>query len=210
MNESSSRDAERLIPVTSLQEFFRDSIDAALQANQVRVDHHTAHYVVNLLTVFARSEEFYEATDDGPALRPLALMLADVVDAPSDEERNAGLRRVGDVSLFLAGFFAEGVRQSAVGLGYYVNMGGGAYQSLSAAVGRSVRGRVLGRIFAELGEKFADMVDVLNEVRDSARTRSDADALRLYELWVQTGSRRASRLLRSAGVIPIETARRTH
>ena len=46
--------ADALVPVTSLQEFFRDCVDAAMAANHVVVERDTSHYVVQLLTLFAR------------------------------------------------------------------------------------------------------------------------------------------------------------
>ncbi|MBT8444517.1 MAG: hypothetical protein KJO13_07210, partial [Gammaproteobacteria bacterium] len=54
---------------------------------------------------------------------------------------------------------------------------------------------------------FQDLVAVLNEVREAARSESDINLLRQYELWIKTGSRRAERLLRSAGVHPMPQAR---
>ena len=49
-----------LVAVTNLREFFHDSVQAALRKQRVDVDDHTEHYVVNILTMFARSEELYE------------------------------------------------------------------------------------------------------------------------------------------------------
>ncbi|MEE9142584.1 MAG: hypothetical protein V3U59_07705, partial [Gammaproteobacteria bacterium] len=69
----------KVLAVTNLREFFKNSVDSALTNQQVDVDDHTAHYVVNLLTMFARSEELYEQTSDGYRLKPLALMLADAL-----------------------------------------------------------------------------------------------------------------------------------
>ena len=112
-----------LIPVPSLQEFFRDSVDAAMASNKVAVDDHTAHYVVNLLTVFVRSEALYDQMPPGPRLQPLALMLADAAEASGDE-RNMALRRMGDVALFVAGFMAGCMDRSPVGINYYVRMAG--------------------------------------------------------------------------------------
>jgi hypothetical protein len=54
-----------------------------------------------------------------------------------------------------------------------------------------------------LAIKFQVLVDVLNEVRDDARKESDVDLLRTYEIWQKTGSRRARKLLRQHGVVPI-------
>lgn len=204
---TSEQNEHGLIPVASLEEFFRDSLDAAMAENQVVMETHTSHYVVNLLTLFSRSEEFYEPGPAGPQLRPLALMLSDALDAPTPEERNFALQRMGDVSLFVAGFFADGLRRAVVDVDYYVRMGGGAYHSLAGSLRGTLRGRAFGEVFDELGAKFGEVVDVLHEIRESARSSSDEDAMRLYELWVKTGSGRAARLLQEMGIYPMEQAR---
>jgi hypothetical protein len=129
-------------------------------------------------------------------------MLAEAVEAPSLEQRNFALQRIGDVSLFVAGFFGECLSQKLVDLDYYVRMGGSAYGSLSENVRGSLRGRIFAAVFAELAAKFQDFVDVLSEVRDSTRGSDDADVLRLYESWLRTGSKRAARLLRMLGIEP--------
>jgi hypothetical protein len=198
--------AEALVRTASLEEYFRDSVDSALSSNKVSLDEHTAHYVVSLLVLFARSDALYEPTPEGYRLKPLAIMFAEAVQASNDIERNHSLQRLGDVSLFIAGFFAEGLKTAAVDMDYYVYMGGGAYHSLSIHMRGSPRARAFVDIFAELGRKFQDMVDVLNEVRDAARANNDEDLLRLYEIWVKTGSRRARRLLQDQGVEPIRPA----
>lgn len=200
--------ADGLQPVASLTEFFRDSVDAAMAANRVVLDTQTSHYVVTLLTLFARSEDFYDAGPEGPELRPLALMLADAVEARTEEERHFALQRVGDVALFMAGFFDDFLQRAPVGVGYYVRMGGGAYSTLAGSIRGTLRGRVMCEVFEELGAKFTAMVDVLNEVRDSARGNDVGDALRWYEAWVRTGSPRAARLLRELGIEPLESARK--
>ncbi len=176
-------------------------MDAALAVNHVSVERGTSCYVVRLLTLFARADVCHDGSD-GARHRPLALMLADALDAPTGEARAVALQRLGDISLFTAGFFAETLRDRAVGLDYYVNMGGGAYATLAASGRRTTRLEALASTFAELAAKFLLLVDVLNEVRDSARGAQDHAVLRLYENWLQTGSPRAGRLLRRAGVEP--------
>jgi hypothetical protein len=190
----------RVRAVRSLQEFFKESVSSAMDKQGVDADDHTAYYVVNLLTLFARSEVFYE--DGGQPLKPLALMLAEAVDASSAEERNFALQRVGDISLFVAGFFGESLAEKQVDVDYYVSMGGSAYSSLSEYIRGSARGRAYTAVFAELGAKFQDFVDVLTEVRDEARGNDVVDVLRLYEVWLKTGSVRAARMLRRLGIEP--------
>jgi len=210
MSEMTGEPLPELEPVTSLQAFFHESMDSAMAENKVVLDDQTTHYVVNLLTLFSRSEAFYEATPDGPALRPLAGMLANAIDAQSDIERNTTLQRMGDVSLFMAGFFADGLQRTAVDVDYYVYMGGGAYHSLSVHLRDTFRGRALCGVFIELAEKFQDMVDILNEMRESARATTDENLLRTYELWTKTGSQRAARLLKKSGVYPLAQARKRY
>lgn len=59
-----------------------------------------------------------------------------------------------------------------------------------------------GPVFGELAAKFQQMVDALNEVSEAGYQYSDRDILRLYEVWLKTGSRRAERLLSGLGVAP--------
>ena len=194
--------SERVRPVASLQEFFKDSVSHAMRRQRVEVQDHTAYYVVNLLTLFSRSEALYERTSSGVGLKPLALMLADAAESSDPRERNFVLQRLGDVSLFIAGFFADSLARKPVDMDYYVRMGGSAYGSLCESVRGTLKGEAFGSIFAELSGKFQNVVDVLNDVRDEARSRQDRDVLRLYESWLRTGSKRAERLLRDLGIEP--------
>ena len=196
----------RVVPVQSLREFFRESVDVAMNSQGVRVDQHAAHYVVNLLTLFSRSEDLYEDHGEAYGIKPLALMLADAADAPSVSERNFSLQRIGDVALFIAGFFSDGLRYKPVDVDYYINMGGTAYGSLSDEIRGTARGRALADVYRELAHKFQTMVDVLNEVRDNARQSSDIDLLRTYEVWQRTGSKRAASLLKQHGIVPMPDA----
>lgn len=194
------------IDVRNLREFFRDSVHAALERQRVGVDDHTEHYVVNLLTMFARSEALFEATPDGPRLKPLALMLADAGNAGTREERLRALQRVGDVSLFVAGFFAQSFARRLVDIDYHVAMGGRAYGTLAQDCGGGTRSRALAAVFAELAGKFQRLVDALNDVSEMAHPHDQRDVLRQYEIWLKTGSPRARDILLRLGVIPAPVA----
>lgn len=199
-----SREApvEPAIDVRNLQEFFRDAVHEALARQQVGVDDHTEHYVVNVLTMFARSEALFDQTREGPRLKPLALMLAEAADAPSSEQRSRTLQRLGDVSLFVAGFLSHGFARRLVDVDYHIAMGGRAYGTLADSCGQGRRGRALTAVFAELAAKFQRLVDALNDVSEMSWRQSDRDVLRLYEVWLKTGSPRAHGLLRQLGIAP--------
>jgi hypothetical protein len=216
----------RVVPVTNLREFFHDALRGALERQRTSVEDQTEHYVVNLLTLFARSDALYEqapagpgaraageagrragqGTDRGKRLKPLVVMLTEALEAPSARDRYRALQRLGDVSLFVAGFFAQSFARKLIDIDYHIAMGGRAYGTLADSLAHG-RGRVLGQVFAELAEKFQPMVDALNEVSEGSYGHSDRDILRLYEIWLKTGSPRSFRILKRLGVDPTPAAR---
>jgi hypothetical protein len=196
-------------PVVNLKEFFRDALHDALSHQNVAVEDQTEHYVVNLLTLFSDADALYERNSDGQPrsrLKPLALMLGEALDAPTSEAKFRGLQRLGDVSLFIAGFFSAGFARKLVDIDYHIAMGGRAYGTLADNC-TPARARTLRQVFAELAAKFTPMVDALNEISECSYRHSDQDRLRLYELWVKTGSERSRSLLRKLGVEPAPAAR---
>lgn len=193
----------RVMPVHNLRDYFRSSIDEVIAQQGVSLDPHAAHYVVNLLTTYSRSDELYEDDGECYGIRPLALMLADASSEETVARRNVILQRIGDVALFISGFFANSLATKAVDVDYYIHMGGNAYGSLSEEVRGSLRGDTFSSIFRELATKFQVLVDVLNEISEGARTASEADLIRTYEVWRKTGSERAKNILKANGVVPI-------
>jgi hypothetical protein len=192
----------KVLAVANLREFFRDELHGALEKQRLAVEDQTEHYVVNVLTLFARSEALYEQTSEGTRLKPLVVMLSEALEARSSEDRNRGLQRLGDVSLFIAGFFSRGFARKLIDIDYHIAMGGRAYATLAEVLSRG-RSKVLSHVFAELSEKFQPLVDALNEVSESSYSHSDKDILRLYEMWLKTGSRRSYEILKRLGVNPI-------
>ncbi len=178
-------------PIDGIVEYFRDLVTAALDHQHVATQELTAFYLVQLLAGFLR-QSAERATDD----EPLALQLAQAMERGGSEQR-AGLRQIGDVSLFVSGFFSDSLGKKLVDVDYYAAIGGYAYQALS----RSDRD-LLSPVFAELGDRFATFTDVINEVSERTSCTSNRDLLRLYEKWLRTGSLRSGQLLVEQGVVP--------
>src|SRR5215475_10214753 len=148
--QTMDKGANRVLPVANLREFFRDTLHGALVRQHLAVEDQTEHYVVNVLTLFARSEALYERTPEGLRLKPLVAMLCAALEAPQGSvERNRYLQRLGDVSLFIAGFFARGFAAKLIDIDYHIAMGGRAYALLAEGLSHG-KGRVLGNVFAEL------------------------------------------------------------
>jgi hypothetical protein len=105
----------------------------------------------------------------------------------------------------VAAFFAHGFERRLVDVDYHIAMGGRAYSTLATTSIGGPRHTLCG-VFGELARKFQPVVDAIGEISDTARVWGPNDVLRLYELWLKTGSRRAHDLLRRLGVAPIQAS----
>jgi len=173
----------------SAVEYFKDLVDGAVTRQGLATQELTSFYVVQLLARFLQRPENY---DDGP----LALRLVQALESGGMRQRES-LKQIGDLSLFISGFFSESLNRKLVDVDYYASIGGRAYHALSR-----VETDTFSPVFAELGEKFVDFVDVLSEVSERTSCATNVDLLRLYEKWIRTGSRRSGQLLVECGVVP--------
>ena len=177
-----------LVRRESAIEYFKELVDGALAHQRIVAGELTAFYVVHLLTEFLQ-----RPTDDA---EPLALKLARAFESGGEQQR-ANLKEIGDVSLFISGFFADSLQRKLVDVDYYINIGGYAYDALSRR-----ETDTFSPVFAELAENFVAFVDVLSEVSERSSCGSNVDLLRLYERWLRTGSSRSGQLLVERGVFP--------
>jgi hypothetical protein len=185
--------ADSLVHAQSPLEFFREQVEAACERQRLRPQPLTSYYVVSLLSEFT-----HVGGGSGEAMtsnEALGVRLVRALQSGGRDQRR-GLKQVGDVSLFISGFFSDSLRRGLVDVDYYVSLGGYAYGSLSATAD------ALSPIFAELSDKFVGFVDVLADVSERTGLTNHSDLLRLYEKWVRTGSRRDGQLLAERGIVP--------
>ncbi|HEX6930479.1 MAG TPA: hypothetical protein VF267_14585 [Gammaproteobacteria bacterium] len=196
--------------VANLEDYFRESLARATKARSVTAGEATQYYVVHLLVGFARVENLFEQTRQGTGssfeLRPLAMMLADAFETQAGPERNLQLRRLGDVALFISGFFGESLERRPVDIDYYSRMGEAAYSTLLHSPA-SRRDEALADVYSELSENFLTFVDALADIAQEARVFNERDILRLYDVWLRTGSERAAEILQRLGIEPARGSR---
>jgi hypothetical protein len=195
-----------LIIDMNVAEYFKESLSSALSRQKVKAEQDTVFYVVNLLAWYVRAENLFPQNSANAGPQPLALTYADAVEAKTPEERDAALRRLGDVALVVAGLFAASFSRKLVDIDYYIAMGGSAYGMLSEQTSGSVRARTFAAIFGELSVKFQAFVEALAIVGDNTPMGSQTDILRLYEIWLRTGSAYAAERLRQLGIEPARAA----
>jgi hypothetical protein len=179
----------------SLEEFFRDEVDRAFRNQGLAAGPLTAHYVVQLLATYAARpiEE-----------RPLALELLEAAEA-APRERRSQLRKVGDTSLYVSGFWTESLDDKLVDVDYYIDLGGTAYGELARG-GTGWTRDPFGDVFGELAANFARFVEVLMVIsRRTTHVSTNEDVVRLYQRWVRTKSRWAAARLAALGVMPLKS-----
>ena len=200
-------DAGALITLASLREYFYGELSEALHNQRISAEDETVQYLTNMLTVFTRSEELFEKTEHGVELRPLALTYCDALNESSVLERTRMMQKLGDTALFIVGVFSQSLNRKLVDVDYYIAMGGNVYSYVCDSVRSYGSVRSLALMFKELTEKFTDFVDVLNEVSERSNISGHSDVLRIYEIWIRTGSKRAEAQLRRFGIEPIKSSK---
>jgi hypothetical protein len=192
--------SDPLVRDESPLEYFKTQVEAACQRQGVQAHPLTAYYVVNLLTAFTHLDR---SATTMASNEPLGVKLVRALQSEGGANQRISLRQVGDLSLFISGFFADSLRRSLVDIDYYVALGGYAYGSLGRAGDHP-----LAETFEELSAKFVAFVDVLSEVSERSALTTNTDLLRLYEKWQRTGSPRNGELLVERGLVPNAAVRR--
>ncbi len=187
----------QLVISGSLKEFFRLMVGEVVKRQQVSLEEVTEFYVVNLLSDYAQAERLFDAEIEGRRdIEPLALLYHRALRQERDE-RIRTLRRLGDVSLYTAGFFNQSLKDRVVGADYYVNMGRTAYAAV-AELSASFAG-----VYQELCQKFSTLVEVLEEISARGLAANGAQGqLQVFDRWQRTGNERLQAVLLDVGMLP--------
>lgn len=161
-------------------EFFKDAVERAMRRQRVETSEWTVYYLVNLLASQVWAGGTGRSTDD----EPLGLRWVRAMQAADGSNRH-DLRQIGDQALFVVGFFGDSLQRRFVDVSYYVSIGGHAYRRLA-----QMDSDAFSDVFGELSEKFVPVVDVLSDISDRTMPATNQHVLRIYERWLQTGSRR--------------------
>lgn len=193
-------DTRRVIVTANVGEFFHQEVVQARHRLGIQLTDTAEYYLVNLLCEYSKVNQ-----RPMPGEEALALMYQDALEAASGQ-RVQKLRALGDLALYISGFFVESIEKSLVDVDYYIHMGGQAYGNASSLVGNQHNGDTFAELYQQLARKFTELVDLLNEIADKTREGGDSqsDLLRLYDRWVRTGSDRIHRLLVQRGLAPLD------
>lgn len=120
------------------------------------------------------------------------------------QDRGDRLRDVGDQCLLYSGLFPRRAERHRVRVGYYVDLGRSAYQGVADVAQSALAG-----MFANLASGFVEMMDTLQAIRCMHNEGAEAlDPLAAFELWQDTGSNQARRIMKGVSdATPIPSLR---
>jgi len=185
----------------NLKEFFHDKVKDVVEVQNVSISQEVEFYLVNILAHFSKSENLFHINKEGKVeYRPLALRLHDAVFASVPGRRFQHLKSLGDTALYYAGVFYDGLYNQVVDVGYYIGMGGSAYQSLANLT--TSHGKTVSEMFYEMSQQFPSLVEILYLCCEREVAQTDIDLLKLLDRYLRTGSQKAKEILEDKGILP--------
>jgi hypothetical protein len=159
-------------------------VTEAEQKAQVNLSEDSESYLVFLLMRYSDNPEIMKSI--------LAIDFLKSLNALG-EKRLDMLREVGDKCLILSGLFPGRARSRRVRISYFVKLGQTAYSCLSQASSLAIS-----KLYANLGEQFVGLMDVLHTMRELTSEQAFLDLLQAEELWQDTKSSHALKTLRAS------------
>ena len=197
--------SQNLSIVAQPQEFFREQVSQAQDKLKLSLDEEIEFYIVNLLCefVFAPGLSVDESSDCAFST-PLALVLKKALESPP-EKRSGIFKKMGDTSLYVAGYFQDYFNRKTFDISYYITMGQNAFENLSDLMRKDFSDPHFAEIYREISCRFSDLVELLATVSDTPGSEKSDNLLAIYDRWNQTKSERLRKILEENGIeaIPV-------
>src|SRR6185436_551457 len=102
-----------MIHEATLPAYFKELVDQTLRRRNLNLEDSLAFYLVQLLDCFSRSDQLFPSDN-----RAMAEIYLESLQQPSGENRILQLKRVGDTSLYVSGYFSDSLRQKLYDIDY--------------------------------------------------------------------------------------------
>lgn len=189
------------LTLLSPQDFFRTQVCDASRSLAITLPHDIEYYLVNLLCEFINPMAMHIAQEN-VFNKPLALLMAKAMESSPDEQIKV-LKRLGDTSLYVSGYFQDCFKRKVVDVSYYIDMGSVAYGH-AAQLMRSYRNdRHFSEIYSTLAQEFRKLVAVITEIAETLLVSRSDDLLNTYIKWQNTQSVKLRKILEERGVEPV-------
>jgi len=184
--------------IQSGSDFFNSLVESGIKARGLSVSNGVSEYLTQVLTHYVDARNLHEPQFNELGKRnpqTLAELWLTAQSAEPTTQKDL-LKKLGDRTLYISGFFSESLNRSLVDVDYYHSMGASAYKTLS----HHHQDASNKTVFSEISDRFIDFVEVLIVISQDAFVKTDQGILRLYETYLRTGSTLAKEKLETLGV----------
>lgn len=184
--------------ITTSKEYFDEAVGSALQERKVQASTTVRGYLVGLLDFYLLTGNLYEESPETGKKKSSTLAETYLTALNSEPSLKVEmLKRLGDMSLYISGFFGESLKRKIVDIDYYAEIGCSAYGSLATMTTVDE----VAEVYHDFSLRFLEYVDVLTCISEKSFVVSKADLLRLYDRYVLTGSKQAQDELSAQGLV---------
>ncbi len=179
--------------------YFAELVKEGMEFRKIHSDPNVEVYLISLLHHYLDARNLFEQTNENGVRVPKTLAELYLVAQNSEPTvRFELLKKLGDRSLYISGFFADSLQRKIVDVDYYAEMGGVAYGALADSAQDSIA-----HVYRMFSKRFVDFVDVLSYISQSGQVRGDQNILRLYDRYIKTGSELAREKLIENGIVAL-------
>lgn len=202
MEEKTNKSAVTTDLLVSPGEFFKDLVRQGFAQRKLQTYPMVESYLVDLLQYYLESRNLFDTEFDEFGKKNPTTLAEMYLYANTTEDltlKSELLKKLGDRSLYMSGFFGDSLNRKVVDVDYYVSMGGVAFAALAA----QARQDTTARVYSTISKRFIDFVDVLTHISHNSFVKSNESILRLYDRYLTTGSELAREKLAEMGVLPL-------
>lgn len=166
--------------LSDLAAFLALELRESMRSQGVTATPATEAYLGGILMRFAKPEALHRGAEGRATHQLLVELRSQAVSASDTGARYTHYRDLGDLSLFMAGFFYARVCHGMMGKSYYVDMGRQAYAAVADIV-TARSGATLSTMYTEMAERFPQFRAVFEETADRVQIDGYNSLVRLVE-----------------------------
>lgn len=156
-------------------EFFKEQVCLAIEARGLSIPEEMEFYIVNLLCRFVVSTNLRLDDEELDMMStPVALLYKRAHESPPEKQLEV-FKAVGDVSLYMSGYFHDYFHQKSFSLDYFMGMGAIAYDAASHLKRERHRDLSMSELFSQLSEGFNDAAQIVTVVSNNLSNLRSSD-----------------------------------